>query len=168
MRKFLLAVLSAALLAGALTGCGPAAPVSSAPPAGEYAPSVTTSAITTTTTAATTSAASATAATTTAKQTTATTRTTAVQTTATTVTTTVTAAPTTTTTTLPDPNRVTVNGKEYAVGDILSYTVMVKTDKPYGTVKIGLRYVQKGLTVPNANMPAQQMSHIMKNIGIGN
>ncbi|MBQ5841291.1 MAG: hypothetical protein IIW40_04990 [Clostridia bacterium] len=74
----------------------------------------------------------------------------------------------TTTATTADPNRVTVNGKEYAVGDILSYTVMVKTAQPYGTVKIGLRYVQKGLTVPVNSLPMKQMQYITQNLGIGN
>ena len=76
--------------------------------------------------------------------------------------------PVSTTSTTANPNRVTVNGREYAVGDVISYTVMVKTAQPYGTVSIGLRYVQKGLTVPQANMPIQQMQYVMQNLGIGN
>ena len=86
------------------------------------------------------------------------------------VTTTTTSATTTTTTTTttaaPDPNRAMVNGQEYAVGDTLSYTVMVKTAENYGTAKIGVRYRQKGLDVPSGTFQKQNQ-YVMKNLGVG-
>lgn len=81
-------------------------------------------------------------------------------------TTTTSATTTTTTTTAPDPNRVVVNGKEYAVGDTLSYTVMVKTAENYGTAKIGVRCRQKGLEVPNGTFQKQNQ-YVMQNLGVG-
>ena len=73
---------------------------------------------------------------------------------------------TATTTTAVDHNGVTVNGKFYAVGDILHYTVMVKTTENYGTVKIGIRCVQKGLEIPDGTFHKQSQA-VNKNIGMG-
>ena len=75
-------------------------------------------------------------------------------------------ATTLTTTTTADSNSATVNGKVYAVGDTISYTVMVKTAENYGTVKIGIRCVQKGLEIPEGTFQKQNQA-VMKNIGIG-
>lgn len=87
------------------------------------------------------------------------------------VTTTTTLVPTTTTmitttTTALNPNRVVVNGKEYAVGDTIHYTVMVKTAENYGTAKIGVRCLRKGLEVPNGTFQKQNQ-YVMQNLGIG-
>ena len=99
--------------------------------------------------------------------TTVTTSTTATDITTTTVTTTtMTSATETTAPTTANPHRATVNGKAYAVGDTLSYTVMVKTAENYGTVKIGIRCVQKGLEIPDGTFQKQNQA-VMKNIGIG-
>ncbi len=86
-------------------------------------------------------------------------------TTTTTVPTTTTTAQLSTTTTA-DPNRATVNGKEYAVGDSFDYTVMVKTGENYGRVKIAVRYVQKGLEIPNG-LPMKQQQAVLNNMGMG-
>ncbi|MBQ4612783.1 MAG: hypothetical protein IJB26_04470 [Clostridia bacterium] len=88
-----------------------------------------------------------------------TTSTTAVSTTTTTTTTT-TQAPTN------DPNRATVNGKVFAIGDTIQYTVMVKTAENFGRAKIAVRYAQKGLEVPNG-LPIKQQQAVMSNLGIG-
>ena len=52
------------------------------------------------------------------------------------------------------------------MGDTLYYTVMVKTKENYGTVKVGIRCVQKGLTIPNGTFQKQNQ-YVMKNLGIG-
>lgn len=70
------------------------------------------------------------------------------------------------TTTTVDPNRVTINGKAYAVGDTIHYTVMVKTTQNYGTVTVGVRCRQKGLEIPSGTFQKQNQ-YVMKNIGIG-
>lgn len=160
--------LRALLLVGVLcvcmlVGCGEE-PMDSSIPA-VSSTTITTTATTTqpadTTADATTSA--------TAESTETTTRT--VTMTAATSTTSATKLPTTTTTTAPtttaaDPNRVTVNGKTYAVGDTLYYTVMVKTAENYGTVKVGIRCIQKGLEIPDGTFQKQNQ-YVMKNMGIG-
>ncbi len=87
-------------------------------------------------------------------------------TTTTTVPSTTTTQTSTTTKTTADPNRVTVNGKEYAVGDSFDYTVMVKTAENYGRVTIAVRYVQKGLEIPNG-LPMKQQQAVLNNIGMG-
>ncbi len=73
---------------------------------------------------------------------------------------------TTTTTTTTNPNRVTVNGKDYAIGDTFQYTVMVKTAENYGRVTVAVRYVQKGLEIPNG-LPIKQQQAVMNNLGVG-
>lgn len=78
----------------------------------------------------------------------------------------VTTTTTTTTTTAADPNRAIVNGKTYAVGDTFRYTVMVKTAESYGTVKVGVRCLQKGLEVPSGTFQKQNQ-YVMQNLGIG-
>ena len=52
------------------------------------------------------------------------------------------------------------------MGDVLHYTVMVKTAKNYGTVKIGVRCVQKGLEIPEGTFQKQNQV-VNKPIGIG-
>lgn len=59
-----------------------------------------------------------------------------------------------------------MNGKAYAVGDTLTYTVMVKTAENYGRVKIAVQYIQKGLEIPNG-LPIKQQQAVMNNLGIG-
>lgn len=117
---------------------------------------------TTTTTATTTQKQTTTqkTAATTTKKTTTTPKTTTKKTTTTTTTEKV------TTTTAPDPNRVLINGKAYAVGDTVRYTIYVKTTKNYGTVTVGVRCLQKGLEIPNGTAQKQNQ-YIMKNIGMG-
>ncbi len=80
-----------------------------------------------------------------------------------------TASATSATTTRPptaDPDRVTVNGKVYAVGDTFQYTVRVKTAENYGRVNIAVRYIQKGLEIPNG-LPIKQQQAVSSNLGIG-
>ncbi len=163
MKKALVFLLCVASMA--LTGCGDTSPVSSAPPAVTETTTATTTAVTTTAeSTATTTSVTATAATTTGA---ATATTLAAPTAAASLTTTATTFTTTTatTTTTTTAYEATVNGKGYRVGDEFSYTVMVKTAEKYGTVKIGVRYVQKGLTVPGG-LAMQQNQAVMKNIGI--
>jgi len=154
-------LLTGLLLIGLPTGCahGDAdASLSSAPPAttttSKAAESVSTTATTTTTTTALPSTTQTTA--TTSGAVTTTTTPSAVKPTIT----------TTTTTTAADPNRVTVNGKTYAVGDTFRYTVMVKTAENYGTAKIGVRCLRKGLEVPEGTFQKQNQ-YVMRNLGIG-
>ncbi len=49
---------------------------------------------------------------------------------------------------------------------MLHYTVMVKTTENFGRVKIAVRYVQKGLEIPNG-LPIKQQQAVMNNLGIG-
>lgn len=158
-------LLTGLLLIGLPTGCahGDAdASLSSAPPAttttSKAAESVSTTVTTSTTTTALPSTTQTTA--TTAAVVTTTTAPSAVKPTTTTTTTKA------TTTTIADPNRVTVNGKEYAVGDTFRYTVMVKTAENYGTAKIGVRCLRKGLEVPNGTFQKQNQ-YVMQNLGVG-
>lgn len=162
-------LLTGLLLIGLPTGCahGDAdASLSSAPPAttttSTAAESVSTTATTTTTTTALPSTTQTTA--TTLGAVTTTTTPSAVKPTTTTTTTTTTTK--VAATTAADPNRVTVNGKTYAVGDTLHYTVMVKTAENYGTVKIGVRCLQKGLEVPEGTFQKQNQ-YVMQNLGVG-
>lgn len=162
-------LLTGLLLIGLPTGCahGDAdASLSSAPPATTTTSKAAESVFTTTTTTTTTTTAlpsTTQTAATTAEVVTTTTTTSAVKPVTTTTTTTTAKA---TTTTAADPNRVTVNGKEYAVGDTFRYTVMVKTAENYGTAKIGVRCLRKGLEVPNGTFQKQNQ-YVMQNLGVG-
>lgn len=168
MRLQLLLLVSV-LCIGMLVGCGEM-PVDSSDLS--MSTTTTTTALTTDTTASTAPASTATESTqttipqTSGTTTAGTTATTTVKPIVTTTTTTTTTATTATTTTAADPNRATVNGNTYAVGDTLCYTVMVKTTENYGTVKIGVRCIQNGLEVPDGTVQ-KQSQYVMQNLGIG-